>query len=100
MDKIAVKLLKIVFVIASAVAAVLFIGAEIMKLPMNSDSACMMLEARDILSGNIFLSDWNLTGISFITTDLPWYILGTAVFGVGLNAFRLSVFLMYIFMAV
>ena len=100
MDKIAVKLLKIVFVIASAVAAVLFIGAEILKLPMNSDSACMMLEARDILSGNIFLSDWNLTGISFITTDLPWYILGTAVFGVGLNAFRLSVFLMYIFMAV
>ena len=58
----------------------------------------MMLEANDILSGNIFLSDWNLTGISFLTTDLPWFVIGTAVFGVGLNAFRLSVFLMYIFM--
>ena len=84
--------------IITALAAAVFVWFEIMKIPMNSDSACMMLEAKDILSGNIFLSDRHLTGISFLTTDLPWFTLGTAVFGVGLNAFRLTVFLMYTFM--
>ncbi len=70
----------------------------IMRLPMNSDSAGMLLYADDILSGNIFLSGWHLTGLTFITTDLPFFIIGVAIAGVGLNAFRIAVSLMYCFM--
>ncbi len=77
-----------------------FLAFCINKIPMNSDGACMLLEAEDILSGNVFLSDWHLTGISFLTTDLPWYILGTALFGVSLKAFHTAVWLMVVFMTV
>ena len=42
--------------------------------------ANMVLEANDILSSNIFLSDWILTKVTFITADHIYFILG-GIFG-------------------
>lgn len=81
-----------------AIAYCAFIISQVMRLPMNSDAACMILEAEEILSGNVFLSDWSLTGITFLTTDLPFFLLGTAIAGVGLNAYRIAVTVMFLVM--
>lgn len=56
-------------------------------IAINSDFANFVLEGKDIISGNFFRNDWNLTGISFITTDLFYYCLGTALFGVSNRAY-------------
>lgn len=42
---------------------------------LTSDFASIVLEAQSVLSGNIFLTGWSLTNISFYTTDLPFYVL-------------------------
>ena len=89
------KILKWFFIILISAVYLLFVAKSIMKLPLNSDQAGMLLYSEDILSGNILLSGWYLTGLTFITTDLPFFLLGTAVFGVSLKAYHLAVFLMY-----
>lgn len=90
--------------IAAAVLAFLCFTAylifEISKQPINSDGACMLLEAQDILSGNVLLSDWHLTGVSFLTTDLPWFVLAVAIFGVTLRAYHFACLSMYLFMVI
>ncbi len=93
------KVLKILLAIALIIIYCSVIIFCIMKIPMNSDAGCMMLYAEDILSGNIFLSGWSLTGLTFMATDLPFYVIGVAIAGVGLNAFRIAIALMYLFMA-
>jgi hypothetical protein len=50
-------------------------------LPTNSDFASIILEAESFLYGNLFLSGWTLTNISFYTTDLPFYVLGMLIEG-------------------
>ena len=92
------RLLKILVTTVIAVIYIVIVLRCIVKLPINSDSAGMLLYADDILSGNIFLSGWYLTGLTFLTTDLPFFIIGVAVAGVGINAFRIAVSLMYFFM--
>ena len=51
--------------------------------PINSDMANMVLEANDILHGNVFLSDWILTKVTFITTDHLYFILGSIFGGIS-----------------
>lgn len=92
------KAIKILLAVLFAVGFAVYLISEISKQPINSDGACMLLEAKDVLSGNILLSDWHLTGVSFITTDLPWFVVSVAVFGVSLRAYHLACFLMYAFM--
>lgn len=92
------KVRNITAIILLAAVYCSFIIYQISRLPMNADAACMILESDDILSGNLFLSDWNLTGVTFLTTDLPYFIVGTAIAGVGLNAFRIAVALMFLTM--
>lgn len=65
------------------------------ELTLNSDMANMILEAEDILNGNIFLRDWNLTGISFLTTDLLHFIFAVAIYGVSSKAYILAVASMF-----
>ncbi len=81
-----------------AIAYCAFIISRICQLPINADAACMILEAEDILAGNLFLSNWSLTGVTFLTTDLPYYIIGTAIAGVSINAYRIAVSLMFLVM--
>ncbi len=47
----------------------------------NSDSAGLLLEARDIIGGNFFLDGWHMTGVPFITTDLFAHGLGVIFAG-------------------
>lgn len=54
-----------------------------LQCPFNSDSANFVLEGNDILDGNILLSGWNLTGISFIASDLLLYILAAIFYGIS-----------------
>ena len=42
----------------------------------NSDDAALVLEARDILRGNILLHGWTLPLDTFYTTDIPLYVVG------------------------
>jgi hypothetical protein len=48
---------------------------------VNSDGAGMVLEARDILHGNLLLHGWWATDVSFYTTELPAYVGVTALAG-------------------
>lgn len=89
------KFLKIISAICLCTLYLLYLLYSVSKLPMNSDGATMLLYADEVLSGNIFLSGWSLSGLTFFTTDLPFYLIGVWVFGVGLKAFHTAVFLMY-----
>ena len=62
----------------------------------NSDLCNMVLEANDIIHGNFFLNDWHLTGLTFITTDLPYYMLSTAVFGISIRSYVYASALMFV----
>jgi hypothetical protein len=50
--------------------------------PVNSDGAGLVWEARDALHGNVLLHGWWATDVSFYTTELPEYVMVTAVAGV------------------
>ncbi len=52
---------------------------------LTSDFANLTLEAADVLDGNFFRTGWNLTGISFFTTDLVYFMLGV-LFAGGVSA--------------
>src|SRR6516164_8886405 len=49
--------------------------------PVSSDDATGVLEADAILRGNVRLSGWTLSNVSFVITDLPFYIAGVALAG-------------------
>ncbi len=79
------KILKTLGIIAAILAYAFSLMLIIRRyVEMDSDYANLVLEANDILSGNVLLSGWIQTGISFITTDLPFFVLG-ALFG-GISA--------------
>src|ERR1035438_1782931 len=42
---------------------------------INSDGASNALQAWDMLHGNLLLHGWNLSDVSFYTTELPEYML-------------------------
>src|SRR5580704_3074651 len=48
---------------------------------VNSDAAGLVLQASDMLHGNVLLHGWWDTDVSFITTELPEYMGVTAVAG-------------------
>jgi len=52
-------------------------------VPLDSDNANGVLEAADMLRGNLILRGWWLSGDNFLTTDLPLYAAGVAIFGVS-----------------
>jgi len=68
------------------------------KIPINSDFSALVLEANDVLSGNVFLSGWNLTGATFAFTEVLFYSLGVLLFGIDVKAYILAGTFMYILM--
>jgi hypothetical protein len=48
---------------------------------VNSDGAGMVLQAWDMLHGNVLLHGWWATDVSFYTTELPEYMVVTAAAG-------------------
>ncbi len=53
------------------------------QVPMDSDFASLVLEANDILNGNILLKGWHLTNAPFTFTEIPFYLLGSAIFNIN-----------------
>lgn len=51
--------------------------------PFNSDGAGTILQAQAMLHGNLLLSGWRTSDVSFYTTELPEYMLVTAVRGLS-----------------
>lgn len=93
------RIMKIIFVAIILLMISLYIVYVIglfLRVGIDSDYSNLVLEATDILSGNVFLSGWNLTGISFVTTDLIFFIIGVGVAGTTVNAFYIAVILMFL----
>ncbi|MEG0614221.1 MAG: hypothetical protein RR540_00580 [Oscillospiraceae bacterium] len=66
------------------------------RVGIDSDYSNLVLEAADILNGNVFLADWNLTGITFFTTDLLYFIVGVFFAGISVNAYYIAVVGMFL----
>jgi hypothetical protein len=62
----------------------------------DSDGASNILQARAILNGNILLRDWQLSDVSFYTTELPEYVLVVAIRGVRADVVQICAALTYI----
>ncbi|HBG66667.1 MAG TPA: hypothetical protein DDW78_09380 [Treponema sp.] len=71
------------FWLLSCASIVLYVSCMILlsrHLQPNSDKANHMYEALDISRGNLFLKGWNIPDSTFLTTDLPFYVIGI-IFG-------------------
>ncbi len=73
------------WVLGALVIAIAFFvyWRESWSVMANSDSAAAVLQASDMLHGNWLLHGWRVSDVSFYTTELPQYVLVTAVLGVG-----------------
>lgn len=60
------------------------------KHPTDSDLASFALEADEMLKGNFFLKGWNLTGATFVFSEIPFYMIGVLVFGLSVRAIILA----------
>lgn len=65
-------------------SALIFISYE--NFTINADISNHILEAKDIVHGNFFYRDWNLSQISFLFSDIVFYAIGYLVFGVDRKA--------------
>jgi hypothetical protein len=52
-------------------------------MSLNSDGASDILQAHDMLHGNVLLHGWQLSQVSFWSTELPQYVLLESVMGVS-----------------
>ncbi|WP_173052420.1 hypothetical protein [Phytohabitans houttuyneae] len=68
----------------AAVAAPLLFAAYLLisrQLGVNSDGASNALQAREMLDGNVLLSGWTVTDVSFYTNELLLFMLVELVYG-------------------
>jgi len=63
-----------VFAAAGVVLFFLYLG-QARTMPIMSDGASQALQAWAMLHGNVLLSGWSLSDVSFYTTELPEYML-------------------------
>jgi hypothetical protein len=72
-------------VLVAAAAAVLFFcyWRQSLSAPLSSDGSGNVLQAWDMLHGNLLLHNWWVSDVSFYTTELPQYALIEAVLGLG-----------------
>ncbi|MCL2812460.1 MAG: hypothetical protein FWD25_11325 [Clostridia bacterium] len=89
---------RIAFFVALMLVFSLYSYGLFARTPIDSDYANLVLEANDILSGNLFLSGWTLTGISFIATDMPFFVLGSAFYGIAIESYLIAVSTMFVAM--
>jgi len=66
-------------------AAVLFFcyWRQSLSVPLTSDGSGNVLQAWDMLHGNLLLHNWWVSDVSFYTTELPQYMLIDALAGLG-----------------
>lgn len=63
--------------------------------PENSDEANILLMANDMLHGNVFLHDWYVSDVPFITTELPEIALLVKLFGLHLDTAHIAAAVTY-----
>ena len=63
--------------------------------PFNSDGASMILQAQAMLHGNPLLRGWRVADVSFYTTELPEYMLVTALRGLRPDVVHICAALTY-----
>ena len=63
--------------------------------PENSDESNDLLMAWDMLHGNFWLHGWFLSDVSFITTELPQYMLLVRVFGLHTDTAHIAAAMTY-----
>ena len=78
-------------------AAVLFVcyWRQSLTQPISSDGAANALQAWDMLHGNLLLHGWQLSDVSFYTTELPQYMLIEAIRGLGPGVVNLAAAMTY-----
>ena len=64
-------------------------------MPENSDQANVLLEASDMLHGNLLLHGWYKADVSFYTTELPQYALLEIIFGMYVNTAHIAAAMTY-----
>ena len=64
-------------------------------MPENSDQANVLLEASDMLHGNLLLHGWYKADVSFYTTELPQYALLEIIFGMHANTAHIAAAMTY-----
>jgi hypothetical protein len=62
---------------------------------VNSDGASQALQAWDMVHGNLLLSGWKTSDVSFYTTELPQYMLVELVRGFNQNAVHVAAAMTY-----
>jgi hypothetical protein len=63
--------------------------------PENSDESNDLLMAWDMLHGNVLLHGWYLSDVSFITTELPQYLLLVRLFGLHADTAHIAAAMTY-----
>ena len=83
--------------IAAAVAAVLFVcyWRQSQSVPYTSDGSGNVLQAWDMLHGNLLLRHWWVSDVSFYTTELPQYVLIEALLGLGTQVVHVAAAMTY-----
>jgi hypothetical protein len=71
--------------LAALATAVLFFcyWRQSQAAPLSSDGSGNVLQAWDMLHGNLLLHNWWVSDVSFYTTELPQYVLIEALTGLG-----------------
>ena len=90
----------ILLIFAILIIYFVYIFFAFAQVPMDSDFASLVLEANDILSGNIFLNGWYLTGATFILSEMPFYLIGSAIFNISVKSYIFAASLMTWFMII
>ncbi len=85
--------------VAAAVLAVALLFVAYLQMsrtyPENSDESNDLLMAWDMLHGNVLLHGWYLSDVSFITTELPQYLMLERLFGLHADTAHIAAAMTY-----
>jgi len=84
---------------AAAVLAIALLFVAYLQMsrthPENSDESNDLLMAWDMLHGNVLLHGWYLSDVSFITTELPQYLVLERLFGLHAGTAHIAAAMTY-----
>jgi len=83
--------------VVAGVAAILFFcyWRQSQSVPVTSDGAGNVLQAWDMLHGDLLLRHWWVSDVSFYTTELPQYMLIEVLFGLGAQVVHVAAAMTY-----
>lgn len=77
------NLKKIYFYTIAFIVLAFFYASISKQILPSSDAVSGLLEGKDIADGNLSLSGWFLSTVSFYFTDIIWYGIASKIFGYG-----------------